>query len=349
MKNIEKIFETSLDTADIYKLAYKLVLSELDENKITPKEFYDMFEKCLKNKGILNNENQTKLVRAITKAYIHKDEQSIYNDIEKLNMLKSRINDKKDDLRHKIYDIFESFNVKNELLDEAKLYDIELLGMVSETVSSAIISILEQGTMIEDEIKRISEDVFYLALCEGEFSNERALEIAQNILTPSLEIANEWKNYTSSIVEASVFGIYNGIFRALERLKKELEYELIEDELQKKALMLASFESDFTKLLHNLSSYNNSSSLILKNLLENNIDTTFAKSKRMFSELKESISLKLITIKTHETIVNIKKELDEAKEAAKTKYNELRSKDAKNIGQKLAQNTKKFFDNIRNK
>lgn len=346
MQNIKQIFLSGLETADIYKLAYKLVLSEIEEKKVNPKEFFNLFEKCLSEKNMLNDENQTLLIRAITKAYIHQDEQSIYQDIEKLNMLRGKINDKKEELRYKIYDIFDSFEVKNELLDEVKLYDMELLGMISETTSSAIISVLEQGIMVEDRIKTIGEDMFYIALCEGEFSNERALNIAKNILTPALEIANEWKSYTQTIVHFIVFGIHDGIFKALERLKKELEYELLEDELQKKALMLVSFESDFTKLLHELSLYNTSSSLVLKELLENSIDTRFAKYKRVFGELKENISLKLITSKTHEKITLLKKELEEAKENAKIKYNEIKLKDAKNIGEKLAKNAKKIIEKI---
>lgn len=346
MKDLQKIFETSLDTADIYKLAYKLTLSEIEENGYSPKEFYTSFELCLKNKNMLNEQNQTKLIRAITKAFIHKDEQSIYDDIEKLNMLRSKINDKKEQLRYKIYDIFESFEVKSELLDEAKLYDMELLGMMQETVSSAIIAVLEQGVMVDDRIKNISADMFYLTLCEGEFSNERAINIAKSILNPALEIANEWKNYTQNIVSSCVFGIYEGIFKSLERLKKELEYELIEEQLQKKALMLVSFERDFTKLLYEFSKYDNSANKVLKTLLEENLDTTFAKSKRIFAELTENIRLKLITTKTHEKINTIKKELEEAKQTARARYNELRSKDAKNIGEKLAKKAKQFIDNI---
>ncbi|EAI3914847.1 MULTISPECIES: hypothetical protein [Campylobacter] len=371
MKNLAIIFENSLLACEkneipnliselVFNLSYKKISFENTSNE----ELFAIFSKVLEKLGLINEENISKIIQGIIKARVEEDKKAFFVYINEYGKLKVKIEEQKNTIKHKICDNFFdlektlkdlNLNEFNISINDAMLYDIEILGLLKETAESAFITTLEKGENIELTSCEIAKNLVFNAICEGSFEKERILKISQVVLNAAFELANESKAFAYDLCIGSIYGTQEGISLAIEKFKSSFAYSALEHDLKNKEKELIDIEQEFIQMLKKISlEFNNPVKDILKDLLENKFDTLFAKFKRLIQENREQILIKINEIKQNPKIddfsklaqskLNIlAKELNELEKLASHKYKNLDKNNAKELGVRLWEKAKKLI------
>ncbi|MBK1971793.1 hypothetical protein JG677_05195 [Campylobacter sp. TTU-622] len=375
MKNTIIIFENSLLNSPkenvknlIEKLVFNLVKEQVEKNKNNSQEILNQllieFLNSLKKIDLLNDENATLLIRTLIKASIYEEENTLYSYIDKMAIFKRKAENQKNILKNQIINNVLEFektllhsSYKDKLLsniNDAILFDIEMLGILKETAESAFLTTLEKGEDVELTSSEIAKNLVYNAICETNFEKERMLKISSIVLNTAFEIANESIVYAKDLCLGSIKGTQEGITLSIEKFKNSFAYKNFQEEIYIKSKELIHIEDDFIELLKIESKkQNNPSKKIVENLLENELDNLFAKLKRFASESREQLIFNLNELKKNPKIndfnkfaqrkfYEFKQEILEL-EKNNEKFNDLNSKKAKKLGIRLWEKAKKII------
>ncbi|EAH4639785.1 hypothetical protein [Campylobacter jejuni] len=375
MKNTLIIFKNSLsnlgkdEASDLledlsFNLAYKQISHNPHETKKVLNSLLVEFLTILKKLDFFDDENVTKVIKALVKASIVDDQNSLYEYISEAELLNKRIENQKNLIKNQISDNFFEFeNILQECsfcdefsggLNDAILFDIEMLGILKETAESAFLTTLEKAEDIELTSSEIAKNLVYNAICEAHFEKERILKISSIILNTAFEIANESMAYAKDLCLGVIKGTRDGIVLAMEKFKASLTYTNFEEDLSLKSKELIGIEDDFIALLKKeIQLQNDPCKSIVENLLEHELDNLFAKLRRLAGESREQLILVLNDIKknpkindfnklTQRKLNRFKQEIFELEKIASEKYKDLNSKKAKKLGVRLWEKAKKF-------
>lgn len=319
----------------------------------------------LKKLDLLSADNATILAKALIKTNIKEQENILYQYLDEMSLLRSKIEFQKNTLKNEIsksfYELKESLQESEfagefaPSINEAFLYEVEMLGILKEIAESAFIATLEKGEDIELTISEIAKNLMYRSICEADFKKELILKNSQIILSTAFELANESKNYAKELSVGVVKGVQEGILQGIEKFKTSFTYCTLEEDLNLKERELIDIEDEFINLLKNqMNLHQNPVKDILKDLLENELDTLFAKLKRLASESREQLILTINDIKKNPKIndfsklaqskINIfKKEINDLEQLASERYKDFNTQEAKKLGVSLWEKAKKFI------
>lgn len=375
MKNTLIIFENSLSNlgkdkaSDLledlsFNLAYKQILHNPHETKKVLNSLLVEFLTILKKLDFFDDENVAKVIKALVKASVVDAQNSLYEYISEAELLNKQIENQKNLIKNQISDNFFEFeNILQECsfcdefsggLNDAILFDIEILGILKETAESAFLTTLEKAEDIELTSSEIAKNLVYNAICEAHFEKERILKISSIILNTAFEIANESMAYAKDLCLGVIKGTRDGIVLAMEKFKASLTYANFEEDLSLKSKELIGIEDDFIALLKKeIQLQNDPCKSIVENLLEHELDNLFAKLRRLAGESREQLILVLNDIKknpkindfnklTQRKLNRFKQEIFELEKIASEKYKDLNSKKAKKLGVRLWEKAKKF-------
>ncbi|EIK2209848.1 hypothetical protein ACL9WK_001641 [Campylobacter jejuni] len=375
MKNTLIIFENSLsnlgkdEARDLledlsFNLAYKQISHNPHETKKKLNSLLVEFLTILKKLDFCDDENVSKVIKALVKASVADAQNSLYEYISEAELLNKQIENQKNLIKNQISDNFFEFesilqecSFCNEFsggLNDAILFDIEMLGILKETAESAFLTTLEKAEDIELTSSEIAKNLVYNAICEAHFEKERILKISSIILNTAFEIANESMAYAKDLCLGVIKGIRDGIVLAMEKFKVSLTYANFEEDVSLKSKELIGIEDDFIALLKKeIQLQNDPCKSIVENLLEHELDNLFAKFRRLASESREQLILVLNDIKrnpkindfnklTQRKLNHFKQEIFELEKIASEKYKDLNSKKAKKLGVRLWEKAKKF-------
>ena len=375
MKNTLIIFENSLSNlgkdkaSDLledlsFNLAYKQISHNPHETKKVLNSLLVEFLTILKKLDFFDDENVAKVIKALVKASVVDAQNSLYEYISEAELLNKQIENQKNLIKNQISDNFFEFeNILQECsfcdefsggLNDAILFDIEILGILKETAESAFLTTLEKAEDIELTSSEIAKNLVYNAICEAHFEKERILKISSIILNTAFEIANESMAYAKDLCLGVIKGTRDGIVLAMEKFKASLTYANFEEDLSLKSKELIGMEDDFIALLKKeIQLQNDPCKSIVENLLEHELDNLFAKLRRLAGESREQLILVLNDIKknpkindfnklTQRKLNRFKQEIFELEKIASEKYKDLNSKKAKKLGVRLWEKAKKF-------
>ncbi|MBW1456770.1 hypothetical protein AT930_06925, partial [Campylobacter jejuni] len=270
MKNTLIIFENSLsnlgkdEASDLledlsFNLAYKQISHNPHETKKVLNSLLVEFLTILKKLDFFDDENVTKVIKALVKASIVDAQNSLYEYISEAELLNKQIENQKNLIKNQISDNFFEFeNILQECsfcdefsggLNDAILFDIEMLGILKETAESAFLTTLEKAEDIELTSSEIAKNLVYNAICEAHFEKERILKISSIILNTAFEIANESMAYAKDLCLGVIKGTRDGIVLAMEKFKASLTYANFEEDVSLKSKELIGIEDDFIALL----------------------------------------------------------------------------------------------------
>lgn len=375
MKNTLIIFENSLsnlgkdEASDLledlsFNLAYKQISHNPHETKKVLNSLLVEFLTILKKLDFCDDENVSKVIKALVKASVADAQNSLYEYISEAELLNKQIENQKNLIKNQISDNFFEFesilqecSFCNEFsggLNDAILFDIEMLGILKETAESAFLTTLEKAEDIELTSSEIAKNLVYNAICEAHFEKERILKISSIILNTAFEIANESMAYAKDLCLGVIKGTRDGIVLAMEKFKASLTYANFEEDVSLKSKELIGIEDDFIALLKKeIQLQNDPCKSIVENLLEHELDNLFAKFRRLAAESREQLILVLNDIKknpkindfnklTQRKLNRFKQEIFELEKIASEKYKDLNSKKAKKLGVRLWEKAKKF-------
>lgn len=375
MKNTLIIFENSLsnlgkdEASDLledlsFNLAYKQISHNPHETKKVLNSLLVEFLTILKKLNFCDDENVSKVIKALVKASVADAQNSLYEYISEAELLNKQIENQKNLIKNQISDNFFEFesilqecSFCNEFsggLNDAILFDIEMLGILKETAESAFLTTLEKAEDIELTSSEIAKNLVYNAICEAHFEKERILQISSIILNTAFEIANESMAYAKDLCLGVIKGTRDGIVLAMEKFKASLTYANFEEDVSLKSKELIGIEDDFIAFLKKeIQLQNDPCRSIVENLLEHELDNLFAKFRRLASESREQLILVLNDIKrnpkindfnklTQRKLNHFKQEIFELEKIASEKYKDLNSKKAKKLGVRLWEKAKKF-------
>lgn len=323
---------------EIQEKAKKEFINSNDDGLIA--RLYTKYCEELENLEALTNENKNIVLKALLRAKMSIKEQEIYTLTNELEMIRKEIKSKELELYNITKSSFNELSkvvqndIQKEYLEELMLNEANSLQILYETSQNAFINVLETNVMIEERCFLISNFMLINALEYAKFNKDKIINAAELILKAALELANEWQSYAEELLTGVLNGLLEGIFAILERLKKDLEVSLSDNELDNMKLSLLSLESDFIAMIRtNLN--NDASGKALENILNNKLDNNFAKFARLVRENKQLLNIKLIKFQNSELNEKIKKELNTLEKA----YNEFDVKKlASNIFTKFKKN-----------
>lgn len=370
MKNTLIIFENSLLNTEkdeiktlLEDLSFNLASKQIAKNPHKTQEIVNTllldFLTILKKLELFNDENATKIIRALIKASVQDIQNSLYANLNEAELLNKQIQNQKTALKNQIskhFVEFESILQKNAFISELKqglndaiLFDIEMLGILKETAESAFLTTLEKAEDIEFTSSEIAKNLVYNAICEAHFEKERILRISSIILNTAFELANEFMPYAKDLCLGTIKGTQDGISFAMEKFKSSFKYAQFEEDLYLKNKELIGIEDDFIALLKiELTKQDNPCKDIVKNLLEQEFDSLFAKFKRLANESREQLIFALSEIKQNPKISDFnlfsQKQIFHFKqETIKEKYKDFNAQKAKKLGIRLWENAKNLL------
>lgn len=372
MKNTLMIFENSLSNLSpenvkeiLEDLSFNLVYKQENQKANALNELLLGFLDILKKLGLFDEENVTKVIKAMVRASTKDAQNSLYALIAEAERLEGQIENYKISLKNQISHHFLEFekilqesNFKNEFskgLDGAILFDIEMLGILKETAESAFLTTLEKGEDIELTSEEIAKNLVYNTICESHFEKERILQISSLVLNVVFELANESIVFAKDLVLGAVRGVSDGISLGIEKFKNSLTFIEFEEEIRLKSKELIGIEDDFVSLLKTeAKKQKNPSKELIERLIEEEFDSIFAKLKRFANENREQINFFLVELKKNPKIndfnefaqrkmSNLNANFLKLEKRTSEKYKNLNIKKAKNLGFRLWERAKKFI------
>ena len=382
MKSIQNIFSATLIEhksspklpaiiSDLtFELSKKKIQRLKDDSNIQARlgELFELYTRALENEGQSNVANIDAIISGLIKAASHDKEDFLYKTIYEKEQLEKSITKQKESIKNNILGTFtilekhiqkldDSLSSKSlQALSDAKLRGVEMLGILKETTSEALLTTLEKTKDIEDTTFQITKNITYQAINEGEFSKQRFIEITKNILEVVIEIADEDQSHAKDLLHGSIRGTKEGMIKAIDKFKNDLKFapeeleELLYSDLSAIKKELLSVEDDFVSMLENLqTSSNGISKQIICDILETEFNNSFAKIKRASTEAREILSEKIENLKDNSSYLEsdfIKKAgqtIEELEKSASAKVESLKNFEFENEkAQKAAAEAKRL-------
>jgi len=324
-KEIKKL-EANIKNAcyDITKV--KISRLKNDENKKQRViELIKNYIKILESENIENVGTIASVIDGSMQAISQDKEQEIYKKISMVTKLNQEIEIEKNELKNTLQDIYQdiekfSCDEKTSLylekaINDTKLKEILLLGILKETTEEAIITTIENKKNIEKVTETIIQNIVFQAIGGDDFSKAKTLEAARTVLNVAVNIADEYQAYAKEILKGTVKGIKNGISNAVNDFNKNLEFlpDEIRDQKEEKILFeglnIIDLNSDFIDLLKDASQKSNG---ISKTILEDiifELDNSMTKLMKITTDTKENILKKVEKLKESPKVNEFRKTL----------------------------------------
>ena len=329
MKSLENIFSASLEQnkdsknlpSIICELTYELSKKRIgrlkDEKNIQIRlgELFELYLHVLQNENLDSKENLEAVISGLIKASNHDKEEFLYKTIYEKEQLEKSIEEQKNAIRNSILGTFNTLEAHIKRLDtnsseplaalsDAKLKSVEMLGILRETVSEALLTTLEKAEDIEDTAYEITKNITYQAINEGEFLKRRFLDISKNIIEVAIEIADNDQANAKDLLNGVIHGTKEGMAKAIDKFKNDLKFapeeigELLDKDLFSIKKELVSIEDDFINMLENVKTTSEGISKdIITNILAQEFNNSLSKIKRVAAETAETITQKIEEIK----------------------------------------------------
>ena len=372
MKSLQNIFSASIkenkDTQDLtqviseltFELSKKKIQRLKDDAHIQARlgELFELYTRTLQSENLENFKNIDAIISGLIKAASYDKEEFLYKSLYEKEQLEKSIAKQKDSIKNTILGTFNIFEAHIEKMDKAvakeslkalhntKLRGVEMLGILKETVSEALLTTLEKAKDIEDTVFEITKNITYQSIKEGDFSKKRILEIANTILNATIEIADEEKANAKALLNGAVHGIKEGMAKAIDKFKNDLKFapeELATEDLSTIKKDLVDIDDAFVELVKNSKKTSVGLSIeVIEDILNNDIDNSLAKVKRVAIEARETLSKKIddLHISENEFIKKAEKKIVELEKIASQKLDLLKqdertqnaTKEAKRLG-----------------
>lgn len=325
-----------------FDLAYKTLVKNPDKLNETLNDFIYL----AKDSGLDSNEDIKIITQAIMKASIEEEKTKLFKLISDQDELQAAILRQKESIKDLIRNNFSlleanlaSQGLASEVLKDAKLCDIEILGLLKETAESAYLTTLEKGCDIELTAKEITRSLVCSAIDEGVFEKKRIIKITSVVLQAAFEIANETKLYANALCMGAILGAWEGIFERASFLKETLPFCEEKPNLSEKELIY--LEDDFIFLLRFLQKNAQSPvKELLQEILDTQLDNISAKFSRILQEGKENLKLKLNDLKQSPKVAQLEGKARERLAELKEDFYRF---DAKELGTRLWERAKNLI------
>ncbi len=341
-----------------FELSKKKIQRLKDEKNIQNRlsELFELYVKALENEGIKNPKSVGCVIDGIVKAASYEKEEFLYKSLYEKEQLEKSIMEQKRVIRTTILDTFSTIEAHIENMEEttakealralsdAKLKGVEMLGILKETTSEALLTTLEKGVDIEDTVFEITKNITYQAINEGDFTKQRFLDISSSIIEVAIEIADEDQGFAKNILNGAIHGTKEGMAKAIDKFKNDLKFapeeveDIIEKDLGTVKKELLKIEESFIAMLENTAKISNGvSATIIKDILSTEFNTSLAKIRRVANEAREAISEKIDELrenasnmeydfveKAEKKIASLKEEMNKLEKKAGTKFEILK-------------------------
>ncbi|MDR1554715.1 MAG: hypothetical protein LBS39_01665 [Campylobacteraceae bacterium] len=327
-----------------FSLSCKMLQNQTseDDTQKTLEYLFGIFISALEKTGLKNSHATTSMIDGLIKAASHDKKQYLLKTIYEKEQLEASIYEQSlniKDLIAKTYKTIEeaSKNLKDDEkkeviqgINDAKLLNVEALGILKEAAEEAFITTIEKARDIRDTTQEISKNFTYQAINEGGFTKQKILSIASTIIEAACDIADSDYANANDILNGAVEGTKNGIVKATTKFKNDIKFvpeeikELQKHNIEESRKDIISMEESFVTMLKQCQLKSNGiSSKVLAQIIAE-YDTYLAKLKRLGSEAAEVFSASITNLKTDEM-------LKEFKEKAGKKFVEI----TKETGEKV--------------
>jgi len=206
--NLEKL-------QDSFKSLYNNKFRSLD------KRVTSVIQLAANEKNIHINKLNLHEIKTLTSTIVDIETKKLHDELEELMAKKEQIErsleKKSNELQEAKYSVFnaiESLVDENDTptlakLHQAKLQNIDLFDLLSETVESAIITALEKSKDSEanETIQEVIKELTYQTIKEGTLNTIRVRKILSTILHSSIDISEATPNRAEEILEATLRGM----------------------------------------------------------------------------------------------------------------------------------------------
>lgn len=324
-----------------------------------------------KSANLINIKNLKSAIEGINQALISAKERELYELIYEYDNLIKRIEAKREEIKNRLKIAFESaekvikeneFDDKNKalaLLNDAIMRETRMIGILKESTQIAFLTALERGDDVDETTLEVAKNITYMAITGGKFDKERILEISRAVITASCEVASEAKNFAKALINGAVIGTREGVFKAIERLKEHAKFAPDELKLKDELIQLKNIDEEFIAMIRRVhSEIEGVAKDEIYALLNNELDTNFARLKRIseqaseqikerIDELKQNSSLRELVASANEKFEMLKQGFGEQK----LKFDELKQIDikteAKKLGERAYNTAKNFVSNLK--
>jgi hypothetical protein len=372
MKSLQNIFSATIKeskenenlTSVISDLTFELSKKKIqrlkDDAHIQARlgELFELFTRALQSENLENSSNIDAIISGLIKAASYDKEEFLYKSLYEKEQLEKSINKQKESIKNTIMGTFDILEAHIEKMDESiskeslqalqntKLRGVEMLGILKETTSEALLTTLEYAVDVEDTVFEITKNIAYHTIKEGDFSKTRILEIANTILESTIEIADEEKANAKALLSGAIHGTKEGMAKAIDKFKNDLKFapeEIASEDLKVIKKDLLDIDTAFVDIVK--ASKKNSVGIsveTIEEILENDIDNSLAKIKRVAVEARETLSEKIeeLNFENNEFIRKAEKKIEEIEKIATEKIETLKNdertqnitKEAKRLG-----------------
>lgn len=385
MKSIENIFRNSIRDYDnfdnldnfiketVFELSHKKIYRLKDEKRIQSRvlELFEMYINGLKDIKLYSTDYVQSIISGLVSAVNYEKERRIYE----LYYEKERI---EKEIEHEVnhiqisskatYKTFEKFEDNDTFIENAlkdsKLRGTQMLGILKEVTSEAILTTIEKEHDIQETIETIVKNLVYQNVTDGDFTKERFLQIVKTILNVAKEIADIDQANSKDILKGAILGSREGMSKAVELFKNRLKYapkdeeNMSETDLQAAKKELLTMDNDFIELLRGYTLQTNLiSGKIINNLLNTELDTVMVRMRKVSNEAREVINEKLEELNQNASIKLelLKESAEELEKTALLKMDELANnpkaqqvtQEAKKLGERAWEVAKEFAKNAK--
>jgi hypothetical protein len=329
-----------------FELSRKKIQRLKDEKNIHNRlgELFELYCKVLHSEGLKTPKAVGHVIDGLLKACSHDKEEFLYKTIYEKEQLEKSILNQKQHIRNSIGETFTILenhiaNIMDDTkeaalmaLHDAKLKGLEMLGILKETTTEALLTTLEKGTDVKDTAYEITKNLTLQTINEGSFTKQRILDISSTIISAGIELADEDFGHAKDILEGTVHGVKDGISKAIDKFKNDLKYVPIEEiegiletdpSLLKKDL--AKIDEELVTILYTLASQTEGVSSGIIKEMATAMNSSTAKIKRAAHEAKEVIAERMeeLKIEAFHLEKNLKDKAEKSLEVLKRDVNEF--------------------------
>ena len=205
----------------------------------------------------------------------------------------------------------------------------------------------------------------YNAINEGDLIKNRFIDIANTVIEATIEIADENQSFAKEMINGAVHGTKEGMAKAIDKFKNDLKFapeeldKVLEKDLNIIKKELLKIEEAFVDMLENAKELSNGvSSQVISNIIDNELNNSFAKIARVATEARELIGDKLDELKNsasglengfmekaEKKFTSLKKDMNSLEEKAGKKFESMRNFEFENEKAKKAASEAKRLGN----
>lgn len=330
-------------------------------------ELFGLYAQVLKEEELATPELFTCTIDGLIKATSFDQSELLFKRMYEKEQLEKLIAEQKNSIRILIASTYETLEENldaqsNEsllkALHDSKLRGIEMLGILKETTQEALLTTIEKGSDIEDTAAEITKTISYQAINEGEFTKQRFLDVARAIIDVSVEIADTDQAFAKELLNGCVHGTKEGIAKAVEKFKHDLKFTpeevetLLGRELSETKKELLKVDEEYVAMLRSCANQSTGVSKgIIEEILDEELDTAFARIQRITHEAAEAISDRIEEMRENASFLekdfkeraskrldSLKKEVGELEKKASERMESLRNnpkaQEAKRLGER---------------